>query len=242
MTAPIPSAEAAEFAGHPLDNLVWHALGTHHRSFAEGDGVAVRYRPDVTPFAAVDRLDETGWRALEDLAGPGHGVVLFRDEVGPPPDGWSVLFGGFGHQMVATRQLEAPDLEVQPLDDRHIEQMLALVKLTQPGPFAPRTIELGGYVGVFDGDRLVAMAGERLQCPDFAEVSAVCTHPDARGRGLAAALTSHVGHGIQARGQTAMLHVAEGNDNAIRVYERLGFDRRRRVEFVLLQTPEPDAG
>ena len=115
--------------------------------------------------------------------------------------------------------------------------MLALVELTQPGPFRPRTIELGHYFGVFDDGELIAMAGERLQTPEFTEVSAVCTHPSARGRGLAAALSHHVATGILARGQTPILHVAEANVSARRVYERLGFVVRRELEFVAVETP-----
>ncbi len=115
--------------------------------------------------------------------------------------------------------------------------MLALVELTQPGPFRPRTIELGHYFGIFEDGALVAMAGERLQTPEFTEVSAVCTHPSARGRGLAAALSHRVATGILARGQTPILHVALTNVGARRVYERLGFVVRRELEFVAVETP-----
>jgi hypothetical protein len=40
--------------------------------------------------------------------------------------------------------------------------MLKLVRDTDPGPFLPRTIELGRYVGIRDGGVLIAMAGERF--------------------------------------------------------------------------------
>ena len=100
-----------------------------------------------------------------------------------------------------------------------------------PGPFAPRTIELGGYVGVVEDGRLLAMAGERMAVPGHTEVSGVCTHPDARRRGYGAALTAHVAAGIQARGETPFLHVVAGNDGARRVYEQLGFTHRCDVGF-----------
>ena len=109
--------------------------------------------------------------------------------------------------------------------------------LNRPGPFRPRTIELGNYYGIYEDGALVAMAGERLQTPEFTEVSAVCTHPDARGRGLAAALSHRVATGILARGQTPILHVAQANVGARRVYERLGFVVRRDLEFVAVETP-----
>ena len=115
--------------------------------------------------------------------------------------------------------------------------MLALVELTRPGPFAVRTVDLGGYVGVFDGDRLVAMAGQRLAPPGFREISAVCTHPDFRGRGLAAGLTALVARGILERGERPFLHHASDNDPARRVYETLGFQFRRQVVFAALGAP-----
>ena len=119
-----------------------------------------------------------------------------------------------------------------------VGEALALVELTRPGPFAERTIEMGRYWGHLDaGNRLLAMAGERLHLDGHTEISAVCTHPEARGQGLAAALTRHVARAILERDETPFLHVAEGNDGARRVYERLGFRRRRTVEFAYLETP-----
>jgi ribosomal protein S18 acetylase RimI-like enzyme len=236
--APIPSGADPSTDAHVLDNVVWHALRTTQRHVAQGGGAALRYRPDVAPFHAVERVDATGWEALAELAGPGGVVVLFRDRVGAPPAGWTLLADGDGHQMVASDDMAwAPAPDARPLTDDDVDQMVALVRLTQPGPFMARTIELGGYVGVFDGDRLVAMAGERMRCPGYTEISAVCTHPDGRGRGLAASLTAHVGAAIRARGETPFLHVAAGNDVARRVYERLGYAQRRMVHFAALRTP-----
>ena len=98
---------------------------------------------------------------------------------------------------------------------------------------------MGRYWGHVDADdRLLAMAGERLHLTGFTEISAVCTHPDARGRGLAAALTRHVApRAILERGETPFLHVAADNDAALRVYERLGFRRRRTVDFAFVESP-----
>jgi ribosomal protein S18 acetylase RimI-like enzyme len=222
-----------------LDNVVWHALGTTQHDVADELDGARRYQREVSPFYGVDVVDEGGWRALADLAGPGHVVVLFRDEVPPPPDGWQPLMDAKGNQMVADGPLErAPAVAVRPLESDDVPQMMELVGLTRPGPFLSRTIELGGYVGAFEGNRLVAMAGERMRVPGYAEVSAVCTHPEARGRGLAAALTTHVANGIRTRGETPFLHVAVGNDGAKRVYERLGFRVRRQVDVVVVRTPD----
>ncbi len=75
--------------------------------------------------------------------------------------------------------------------------MLTLTQLTNPGPFAARTIDFGHYYGIFEGDKLVAMAGQRLHAFEYAEISAVCTHPDHSGRGYARELLLHQLHRIQ---------------------------------------------
>ncbi|HRE00734.1 MAG TPA: GNAT family N-acetyltransferase, partial [Ilumatobacteraceae bacterium] len=128
---------------------------------------------------------------------------------------------------------------IERLTAADVTEMLALVQLTEPGPFRSGTIELGDYFGIRHGGRLVAMAGERLQTPDYTEVSAVCTHPDVRGRGYASALTRRVAEGIRARGQTPILHVAEHNLAAKAVYERLGFAVRTELHFIAVVSPVP---
>jgi ribosomal protein S18 acetylase RimI-like enzyme len=225
-----------------LDNPVWHALTTHQATVAVGAGGARRYREDVSVFWGADSLDEAGWADLAELGGPSAGVVLARDRLPEPPPGWKVLGGGAGHQMVATappstRAGGDATAGIRTLTPDDVGEMLALTSLTQPGPFLAGTIELGGYVGVFDGEQLVAMAGERMHLPGYAEISAVCTHPDHRGRGLAGALTRRVADAIVDRGETPILHVRDGNDDAIRVYERLGFTVRRTIEFYWYRAP-----
>lgn len=228
-------------ADHPLDNVVWHALTTVHARYAEVHGVASRYRPDVSVFWGVPFLNEEAWAALAALAGPDDQVRLFRAVLAPPPHGWLVDLAARGAQLVLTGPLAevAEPAGARPLDADDVGAMSELVALTAPGPFAPRTIELGGYVGVFDGGCLVAMAGRRMALPGFTEVSAVCTHPDARRRGYGAALTAMVARGIQAEGTTPFLHVVVGNDGARRVYEQLGFTHRRDVGFTALRPPRP---
>jgi predicted GNAT family acetyltransferase len=118
--------------------------------------------------------------------------------------------------------------------------MLDLVSRTKPGPFLPRTIELGTYLGIRDGGVLVAMAGERLHPPGWTEISAVCTDDGYRGRGLATRLVKAVAAGIRRRGETPFLHAAGTNTNAIRLYESLGFALRRQAVFRALRVPGAD--
>jgi predicted GNAT family acetyltransferase len=115
--------------------------------------------------------------------------------------------------------------------------MLALVARTQPGPFEPRTIELGTYLGIRRDGRLVAMAGERLRPPGWVEVSAVCTDVRFRGQGLATRLVRAVGQGIRDGGREVFLHTAATNHAAIRLYASIGFTLRCRTTFALVRTP-----
>jgi len=227
----IQGAVVGETDRQPLDNAVWWALSSHHRRHAEAFGRAQRYHSDIAAFAAVDEYDEDSWDDLAALVSMSESArcILFGGD--PPavlPDGWTVQARGVGRQMIVHPEqlnpVEPVELRVLTTDD--VPQMLELVALTKPGPFRAGTIELGRYYGHFEGEHLVAMAGERLSLRGFTEVSAVCTHPDARGRGLASTLTHHVAAGIIERDEQPFLDVAESNENARRVYERLGFCQR----------------
>jgi ribosomal protein S18 acetylase RimI-like enzyme len=221
-----------------LADPVWHALGGPLARFARaadlGSGAARRFEPDVAGFAALSPARSADdWDALASIVDPGELVFLFP-LAGDVPDGWKDEGMVACHLMVADAErspssASAPDVQVEVLDDDDVDAMADLVARTAPGPWAPRTRELGTYVGVREDGALVAMAGERFQPPGCAEVSAVCTDPAARGRGLAALLTAEMMRRIRERGDTPFLHVAQGNDTAIRVYERLGFRIRADV-------------
>jgi predicted GNAT family acetyltransferase len=125
--------------------------------------------------------------------------------------------------------------EFRPLTAADVPAMVELAELTEPGPFRERTIELGPFFGIFQSGRLLAMAGQRTHLPQFVEVSAVCTHPDARGRGYARMLIATVMDEVRQRGKTPFLHSFADNYPAIRVYESLGFTLRRNFELAVLR-------
>ena len=104
--------------------------------------------------------------------------------------------------------------------------MRELTRIAFPDFFRERTHELGLYLGIYDGARLVAMAGERLALPGLQEISGVCTHPDFSGRGLARRLTRALLCRHRRRGVRSFLHVSEGNAGARRLYESMGFVTR----------------
>ena len=129
-----------------------------------------------------------------------------------------------------------PEPRFRQLTSSDVPAMLELAKLTEPGPFNRRTMDLGIFFGIFDSGHLLAMAGQRLHLPQFVEVSAVCTHPDARGRGYVRTLMTKVMGDIWHRGKTPFLHVRSSNLRAIHVYESLGFTLRRKIHFAMLKS------
>ena len=233
----------------PLDNPAWASLTGPHAGFAEGTGLALRYPPDVSPFMAVPPIADGApipgevWAAVADLAGPGQVVGLSGapESFAKLPPGWEFAMRGEGVQLIATEAFDT-DLdtgtEVSELGAVDVPDMLALIARTRPGPFLPRTYELGTYLGIRREGTLIAMAGERLHPPGWTEISAVCTDAQYRGQGLATLLVRAVGRGIRERGETPMMHAAAVNTNAIRLYESIGFALRRRTAFVGLRTPE----
>lgn len=220
---------------HPLDSPIWSALTGPHAAFAVKTGRFLRYRPDVAMFVAAGS-DEGGIADLADVLEPGDGVVVFSRTPVTAPPGLDVVESVDALQMVAETFLPGPEgPPLVPLGDADVPAMLALTHLTHPGPFLPRTIELGGYLGIRDGDSLVAMAGRRMHPPGYVEISAVCTHPDYQGRGFARALMSGVGRRIVAEGSVPFLHVRADNGNAIALYRSLGFRARPPLTITFLR-------
>ena len=224
---------------HPLDRPVWSALTTRQRDLAIGDGLARRFDPEIGPFAAVAVDDDEHLAALGRLvAERGPVAMLQRGEI-PRPSGTRTVLEADGVQLLLDRLVGVPaTVELEPLGAGDAAEMHALAKLTEPGPFEARTHELGGFLGVRVDGRLVAMAGERMKPDGFTEVSGVCTHPDHRGHGYAAMLSTAVAERILARGELPFLHAFASNATAIALYERLGFRLRTPVR-VLVVAPEP---
>ena len=129
----------------------------------------------------------------------------------------------------------------EQLTEVHLSDMLELTTLVYPAYFRPRTPAMGRYVGIYDGPRLAAMAGERMHPGSWCEVSAMCPHPDYLGRGLARQLMAEVCETIVRRGETPFLHVSRANARAKTLYDRLGFVERSATPYWQVRRPVADA-
>jgi GNAT superfamily N-acetyltransferase len=219
-----------------LDNPIWNALSTDQSHLAQSNHLAKRFPRDVAPFGAMKTQSPSGYEALAQILAGDTGV-LFLDSKTALPAGWTMPISGVIYQMTFEAPPPAqPNQVISKLTEADVPEMLALTKLTEPGPFLRRTIELGAYYGIHESGSLVAMAGERLRLTGFTEVSAVCTHPNFRGRGYGNALMSVVISGIMNRGETPFLHV-KTNNPAIALYEKLGFRTRAQLYLAVVQQP-----
>lgn len=218
---------------HSLDKPVWRALETRQADFRSGDGIARRFPVDVSPFVAARDDSDEAVAAVVRLMPEGDEIAFA--EIAPPkaPAGITVTAAICLQMTLAAFVREAREVGAQPLGEADAADMLELALLTRPGPFRKRTHTLGRFIGVRDGGKLVAMAGERLCVPGFREISAVCTHPDWQGRGLGGALLQRVGERILREGDTPFLHTYAHNAGAVALYRKLGFSVRSEITYAV---------
>ena len=229
-----------------LRNPVPDTLNGRLREFGTVRGRAARFAPDVSPFGGMPLHPEDGdWADLAALCGPGEPVVLVRAGDGPPalPIGWRLERAFPGVQMDGSAAPGEPDDDAIALGPADRAEMADLTARTEPGPWLARTAELGRFLGIRHDGRLVAMAGERMRLggtggAGATEISAVCTDPLFRGKGLAGRLVRAVIAGIVARGERPLLHASAVNTGAIRLYRQMGFEVSREMRFDLLRTPD----
>jgi ribosomal protein S18 acetylase RimI-like enzyme len=210
-----------------LENPAYAALSGAHARFAQRSGRALRYAADIAPFLALpSEPSKADWRDAIELVPPGTAAATLHDG-SPLPEPLTVIRAFELVQMLGERARGVHDPAALTLSSADVPEMLELVRLTEPGPFLQRTIELGKYVGIRRDGALVAIAGERLRFDGWTEISAVCTAPAYRSHGLASRLVSTLVADIQHRSDRVFLHVLTANSNAIRLYEGLGFHPRR---------------
>jgi len=220
---------------HALDNPAFNALATGNQNLAKGNDRIKYFDKDVAPFVGFSENSQENFDAVYDLIARENPMVFVSRDKIDIQSRWNVVQNVPGWQMVYNGDafdVDTPDLV--PLTDVHVPQMLELTKLTNPGPFELHTIDFGHYYGIFDGEKLAAMAGQRMNPVPYAEISAVCTHPDYTGKGYARQLMQFHVNRIKAAGEIPFLHVRDDNTRAIKVYKDLGFEIFGEVNFYVM--------
>ncbi|TKJ29142.1 MAG: hypothetical protein CEE40_09355 [Chloroflexi bacterium B3_Chlor] len=117
------------------------------------------------------------------------------------------------------------DGPVVRLGQGHVHRLQELYRWGGDVAFAPYQLEQGVFYGVEKGGRLVATAGTHLVSRTYrlGIVGNVFTHPDYRGLGYATLCTSAVVEELLSQSLDVVLSVEQGNEAAIKLYQRLGF-------------------
>jgi predicted GNAT family acetyltransferase len=222
---------------HPLDNPIWSALNSGAALHAHGSTKVQFINRSMGFFAGLPAYGATELEQLYAAMEEGMRVILFTPDVLDLDDRWTVHNDHEMLQLVCEGDCPMPSEKegIRSLGDADVEQMLALTKLTKPGPFLEKTIAFGSYFGYFYQGRLLSMAGTRLSAGPYTEVSAVCTHPDVLGQGMAKQVLPNVLRSIQERGQQPYLHLYPENEPAYRLYRSLGFVLRTRLRTYFLE-------
>jgi ribosomal protein S18 acetylase RimI-like enzyme len=226
-----------------LDNPAWHALTSTDADKNIGSGEIAFMDLDMAPFIGMPKWDEVSQRRLMEF-GPQDRTwfLLYGSEV-KFLDIWEIVFTIPLHQFTCTRISKPPvcrkDVEIVPLNNEHVAEMIVLTERTKPGPFRNRTIGFGNYHGIFEGGKLVAMGGERLHIGNYTEISAICTDPDHRGNGYGAKITHFLADAVLRKGQTPFLHARYDNTGAMDVYKRQGFEFRKEIAFYIFRRKKP---
>ncbi|MFC7514770.1 GNAT family N-acetyltransferase [Herbaspirillum sp. GCM10030257] len=208
-----------------FDNIVWHTLVGPHYPYTIGGHSVRRYARGFPPIAAFRDTRDPDWHALGRLVDPGERVYC-DGFASSAPEGWCISSESLLNKMIWQGSVDMehdPAPEAVRLDSRSAAAAVELAGLTNPGPFTGRALELGEYFGIFDGMRLVAMAGSRGCAGGFSEITGVCTHPDFTGRGLARRLVIKILQHQLLQGQRPFLRVMSHSAAARRLYLRVGF-------------------
>ncbi len=222
---------------HFLDNPIWNALTTGAANYALSRGKALFIDRKMGLFVGLPSYENEQLDQLYAVMDPGMRVILFTPGFLELDAKWKVRNDHVLLQMILDKPLFQPSLEpaIRELSIADVPDMLDLTQLAKPGPFLENTIDFGGYFGYFKEGRLVSMAGTRLAAGPYTEVSAVCTHPDFTGKGIAKLVLPHVLNYIQLQGQIPFLQLYPDNLPAFNLYQKLGFVERAALRVYALE-------
>jgi GNAT superfamily N-acetyltransferase len=209
-----------------LDNPVWYALSSRQKHYAIGTEHVKCFRQDILPFAAYETPE-----TLASLDSYLEDNFYFIGVLPPLPSNWELVKELPCVPMILQTAIDAPVGTVSPLDASHSTMMFNLINKVQPGFYKQDTRLLGDYYGIWQDDKLVAIAGERIRLDNFTEISSIITDPDYTGRKYAQHLITHLCNINLSKGNIPFLHVLQSNDRAIRLYEYMGFTQRRLISF-----------
>jgi GNAT superfamily N-acetyltransferase len=206
-----------------LDSPGWwlgRAVAVPRRTHTRRLGLLVMGPPDDAAALVGRLLDEhllpEGLRGVTVTRGSFDAVAAHL----PPGEGseWEWFCTTTSPDRVAGEDVLAP------LSEADLPAITALLELANPGTDA-RPFQHPGqtWVGVHDGDRLLACGVEEPGLSGYPVLSGITVHPAARGRGLGLAVTARLTREAVRRVGVCTLGMYSHNDVARRLYVGLGY-------------------
>ncbi|MFP7656566.1 GNAT family N-acetyltransferase [Chryseobacterium proteolyticum] len=211
-----------------LDNPVYHSLNEYHKKFCLNFGNSKFYNPEIAAFGGASDIGKE--EDIAEYAKICDDFLVF----GAKP---TVNFATALSQLVCDQYVLENKIEIDFTEDivliteENQKELNDFILKFYPYYFKKRTPELGRYFGIFKDEKLVAVTGERMQMDDMTEVSAVITDTDYLGKGYAKQLVAFVSGKIFDDNKTPFLHVAESNMGAKKLYDKLGFGHRGKINL-----------
>lgn len=215
-----------------LKNPTWYSLCETHKQFSIDYDEVKFYNPEICPFGAFTNAAKTK-EALNKYAELTDSFFLVSENETPTfdEDKVKLIQKMEGVQMVLENQIDIDFTEkIIPLAEKHIDEIYDLIWLVMPGYYKKRSFEMGKYFGIFKDNKLVSIAGQRMQTHSWIEVSGVVTHPNFTRKGFAKQLTQYVTKEIIKQEKHPILHTTKGNP-AIKLYEKLGYQLTRDMNW-----------
>ncbi len=119
------------------------------------------------------------------------------------------------------------DLEILRLDMSHKQKLLKLYSESYPDNyFDDRMLETGKYYGCIQKGEIVCVSGVHVHSSKYniSVLGNITTHPEYRGKGIVAAVTTKLLRELRDEGNMIALNVKNDNFAAIKCYNELGFE------------------
>jgi ribosomal protein S18 acetylase RimI-like enzyme len=224
-----------------LDDFFW----PHTRWYALADGDLLRAVSLVYAATELPVVLALGGAPVADL------LVAIRDRLPSPiyahlsPGLYTALADRYRSEphgdfvkMALEDRAPIPNAHTTRLGPSDRAELASFYEESYPGNwFDPRMLETGHYVGVREGNRLVAAGGVHVCSPTerVAALGNIAVATDRRGHGLGRRVTAAVCRSLRDAGIVHVgLNVRADNRAAIACYERLGFVLVGRYEEHLL--------
>jgi len=193
-----------------------------------------RHRASLTP-RATRRLSvsptSNGHRRCPGAVLRSRRALLLRKLDRPAPAGWRIDYDATKFKLVWQGALpvsdEAP--EIVRLYSEFVPLVMELVAAASPGPFGPRTIEMGEFYGWFEGQRLVAMVGGAPASRPVSRNQQRLHPPGLPGPGIGTPLTTKLIRQQMLRNESRSCKSCATTLARHKLYERMGFSVYREA-------------